>query len=49
MIPRDSDDEPIEIKCPKCGKTVRVPRRDVERSMSVRCPEGHDVPLVKML
>jgi lysyl-tRNA synthetase class I len=49
MAPRDPDDEPIEVRCPKCGKTVRVARRDAERSMTVRCPAGHDVPLVKIL
>jgi predicted RNA-binding Zn-ribbon protein involved in translation (DUF1610 family) len=42
-------DEVVEVRCPECGAVVRIPLAEAERTMKARCPNGHDVPLVKAL
>ncbi len=42
-------DEIIEVKCPDCGAVVRVTREKADREMKAKCPNGHEVPLVKAL
>jgi hypothetical protein len=42
-------DEVIEVKCPDCGAVVRVDREKADREMKAKCPNGHEVPLVKAL
>lgn len=44
-----NDDEMIEVRCPKCREIVRVAREKAEREFKAKCPNGHDVPLVKAL
>lgn len=46
---RHEKDDRIEVKCPVCKKTIEVSAAEAEKKMSVRCPKGHDVPLVKIL
>src|SRR5690349_10249616 len=41
------DAEQFEVRCPVCKKVVKVNPSQAEREMRVRCPQGHDVPLVK--
>lgn len=43
------DDEVIEVRCPECRAVVRVNRDKAERDFKAKCPNGHDVPLVKAL
>lgn len=43
------DDEPIEVRCPECGATVRVDLTEAERTSKATCPNGHEVPLAKAL
>jgi phage FluMu protein Com len=39
--------EAFEVKCPECKTKVRVTTVQAEREMKVKCPKGHEVPLVK--
>lgn len=39
----------IEVVCPVCKQRIEVSAADAEKKMSVRCPKGHEVPLVKIL
>ena len=41
--------ESMEIRCPQCNKTVKVPLEQATRHMTVRCPNGHEIPLMKVL
>jgi hypothetical protein len=43
------DDEVIEVRCPECCEIVRVARDKAEREYKAKCPNGHEVPLVKAL
>jgi hypothetical protein len=47
-MPKD-DDDVVEVRCPKCQAVVRVPREKAEREYKAKCPNGHDVALVKAL
>jgi hypothetical protein len=47
-MPKD-DDDIVEVRCPECSKTVRLPRKDAERDFKAKCPTGHEIPLVKAL
>jgi hypothetical protein len=44
-----SQDKTIEVTCPKCGETVRIPEKQAEAQMTARCSKGHEIPLVKAL
>lgn len=48
-MPKDEDEDIVEVRCPKCDAQVRVPREVAERDFAARCRNGHDVPLVKAL
>ena len=37
----------FEVKCPECKTKVRVTTVQAEQAMKVKCPKGHEVPLVK--
>ncbi len=43
----EADAEQFEVRCPVCKQVVKVDRTQAEREMRVRCPKGHDIPLVK--
>jgi uncharacterized paraquat-inducible protein A len=49
MAKETGDDDVIEVRCPECGATVRVPREVAEREMKATCPKGHEVALAKAL
>jgi len=42
-------DEVVEVKCPDCGAVVRIAREEADKKMKAKCPNGHEVPLVKAL
>lgn len=44
-----SEDDVVEVRCPECGATVRVAREKAERDYTAKCPNGHEVKLVKAL
>ena len=48
MTPKDEDDI-VEVNCPKCNAVVRVPREKAEKEYKAKCPNGHEVELVKAL
>ena len=39
----------MEVRCPECKKKVKVKVTDVEQGKPVRCPSGHDIPMMKAL
>jgi hypothetical protein len=45
----ESNVKSIEVTCPKCGETVRIPEKQAETQMTARCSKGHEIPLVKAL
>lgn len=47
-MPKD-DEDLVEVRCPECSATVRVPRAQAERDFKAKCPNGHEVPLAKAL
>ena len=47
-MPKDEEDI-VEVRCPECDAKVRVPREKAERDFKAKCPNGHEVPLVKAL
>ena len=47
--PADDDRETMEVRCPECKKRVKVSVAAVERGDPVRCPNGHDIPMMKAL
>ena len=50
MSGKPPEDDPVmEIRCPKCKATVKITVSEAEAGMKVKCPKGHDVPLVKAL
>lgn len=48
-MPKDDEDDVIEVRCPECNATVRVPREKAERDFEATCPNGHEVKLFKAL
>jgi uncharacterized paraquat-inducible protein A len=48
-MPSKDEDEEIEVRCPECGASVRVPVAQAERTNTASCPNGHEVPLAKAL
>lgn len=49
-MPKDDEDAGIvEVRCPSCDARVRVPVEKAERDYKAKCPNGHEVPLVKAL
>jgi phage FluMu protein Com len=47
-MPKD-DQDIVEVRCPKCNEKVRVARATAEREFKAKCPNGHEVALVKAL
>lgn len=43
------NEEVVEVKCPDCGATVKIPRVKAEQEFKATCPKGHEIPLAKML
>jgi hypothetical protein len=41
-------DEHVELECPECGARVKATAKEAE-SGKVRCPKGHEFPVVAML
>jgi len=41
--------ESMEIRCPQCKEKIKVSVADVEQGKPVRCPNGHDIPMMKAL
>jgi DNA-directed RNA polymerase subunit RPC12/RpoP len=37
------DNRNVEVRCPKCGRTVKQTIGDARRSRSIRCPGGHTI------
>jgi predicted Zn finger-like uncharacterized protein len=48
MLRKDEGDEKVELECPKCGARFEVSAKKADTG-EVRCPRGHEVPVVKML
>ncbi len=44
-----NEEDVIEVRCPECGATVRVPREKAEREYKATCPKGHEIELVKAI
>ncbi len=42
------DDKDIKVRCPKCNAVVHVGDK-AKKAMIATCPNGHEVPLVKMI
>jgi hypothetical protein len=49
MHSKPEENDQIEIRCPVCKERVQLDAREAERAMSVRCPRGHEIPLLKAL
>jgi hypothetical protein len=47
-MPND-DADILEVRCPTCDAKIRVRRDKAERDFKAKCPNGHEVPLVKAL
>ncbi|HVH40790.1 MAG TPA: hypothetical protein VM925_00555 [Labilithrix sp.] len=47
-MPKD-DEDTVEVRCPECNAKVRVSREQAERDYKAKCPNGHEVALVKAL
>lgn len=45
----DNDEDIVEVRCPSCNEKIRVAREKAEREFKAKCPNGHEVPLVKAL
>ncbi len=45
----DDEKDIVEVRCPECSSKVRIPREKAEREFKAKCPNGHEVPLVKAL
>jgi hypothetical protein len=48
MLGKHDPDEKIELECPKCGARFEVRTKDAD-SGEVRCPRGHEVPVIGIL
>jgi hypothetical protein len=42
------DEGPIELECPECGTLVKTTAKEAEKG-KVRCPRGHEFPVMAML
>lgn len=42
-------DAPIEVTCPVCKAKILIAAEEAARTMTARCPKGHEVPLVRAL
>jgi hypothetical protein len=50
MAERDEEkDDVIELTCPECGVSVRVPEAQAAREMKARCKSGHEFPIARAL
>jgi len=47
-MPKDEEDI-VEVRCPECDEMVKVAREKAERDFKAKCPNGHEVPLVKAI
>jgi len=47
-MPKD-DEDIVEVRCPDCNEKVRVAREKAEKDFKAKCPNGHEVQLVKAL
>jgi ssDNA-binding Zn-finger/Zn-ribbon topoisomerase 1 len=47
-MPKD-DEDTVEVRCPECDAKVRMKREEAEKTFLARCPNGHEIPLVKAL
>lgn len=47
-MPKD-EDEVVEVRCPECDAKVRVSQKQAEQTYLAKCPNGHEVPLVKAI
>ena len=45
----EHDEDIVEVRCPECNVKVRIAREQAERDFKAKCPNGHEVPLVKAL
>jgi hypothetical protein len=45
----EHDEDIVEVRCPACNALVRLKREQAERDFKAKCPNGHEVPLVKAL
>ena len=39
----------MEVRCPECKAKVKVKVEDAEQGKPVRCPNGHEIPMMKAL
>ncbi len=39
----------IELTCPECKAKVAISVKEADEKMKARCPNGHEIPLVKAL
>ncbi len=47
-MPKD-DGDIVEVKCPDCNETIRIPRAQAEAEFKAKCSKGHEVLLAKAL
>ena len=45
----DEDRDTVEVQCPECKKSVRVSKTKAEKDMKTKCPNGHEIQLMKAL
>lgn len=45
----EEDRNTVEIQCPECKKMVRLTKTKAEHDMKVKCPNGHEIQLMKAL
>ena len=43
------DPDTVEVQCPECKKMVRVSKTKAEKDMKTKCPNGHEIQLMKAL
>jgi phage FluMu protein Com len=43
------DPDTVEVQCPECKKMVRVSKTQAEKNMKTKCPNGHEIQLIKAL
>lgn len=43
------EEDIVEVRCPECDAKIRLARTEAERNFKAKCPNGHEVPLVKAL
>jgi hypothetical protein len=41
------DEDSVVVTCPECNAKVSLSTKEAEEKMLVRCPNGHEIPLVK--